>query len=802
MLKKPSNRYALPKVILSTVDHEKILEFKVKYEKLARLDRLVVERMHFDGESVVFDEVIANSGDLEIAYQDDHRKLLIQAAGKSYTITGKKVGGKKRKLEERISRAKIQLTLTDGQEDQHRRIRATVTEKALLEPKEDRDIYSKISDRKIKTSKEIYLVKRFLSYRSDLLFYYFFVDNFFKVGNNKQELWKIKFQNQPELIEYFRFIINDRFKNAKNDKFDNYLKNDKAIQEDLEKIQKVFEKLRHALMHYDYGFFEKLFGGEDQGFDLDIAFLDNFVKKIDKLNIDTKKEFVDDEKIKIFGEDLNLADLYKLYASISINRVGFNRVVNEMIIKDGIEKSELKRAFEKKLDKTYALDIHSDPSYKKLYNEHKRLVTEVSTYTDGNKIKEGNQKIAKLKYEMKEITKKNALVRLECKMRLAFGLIYGRYDTHEAFKNGFDTDLKRGEFAQIGSEEAIGYFNTTFEKSKPKSKEEIKKIARQIDNLSLSTLIEDDPLMKFIVLMFLFVPRELKGEFLGFWRKYYHDIHSIDSDAKSDEMPDEVSLSLKLKILTRNIRRLNLFEYSLSEKIKYSPKNTQFYTDKSPYQKVYKRLKISHNKEEFDKTLLVPLFRYYSILFKLINDFEIYSLAKANPDASSLSELTKTKHGFRGHYNFTTLMMDAHKVSQGDSKKHFGIRGEIAHINTKDLIYDPLFRKSKMAQQRNDVIDFVLKYEKEIKAVLGYDAINDFRMKVVQLRTKLKVYSDKTQTIEKLLNEVEAPDDFYVLYKVKGVEAINKYLLEIVSVTQAEEEIERKIITGNKRYNT
>ena len=114
MTKKPANRHALPKVIISEVDNKNILEFKIKYEKLARLDRVEVKAMHYDEKCIVFDEVVVNGGLIEVEYKDEGKTLFVQVSEKSYSIRGQKVGGKQRLREERVSQIKVQLELSDG----------------------------------------------------------------------------------------------------------------------------------------------------------------------------------------------------------------------------------------------------------------------------------------------------------------------------------------------------------------------------------------------------------------------------------------------------------------------------------------------------------------------------------------------------------------------------------------------------------------------------------------------------------------------------------------------------------------
>ena len=114
------------------------------------------------------------------------------------------------------------------------------------------------------------------------------------------------------------------------------------------------------------------------------------------------------------------------------------------------------------------------------------------------------------------------------------------------------------------------------------------------------------------------------------------------------------------------------------------------------------------------------------------------------------------------------------------------MRNQIAHLSEKNLFEIPLagYRqqgKKKVPYSMKSVREKIVNAIKsEMDKTLGYDAVNDFTMKMVQLRTKLKVYADKENTIKKMKDEAETPNDYYNIYKVKGVEAINQYLLEII----------------------
>ena len=243
----------------------------------------------------------------------------------------------------------------------------------------------------------------------------------------------------------------------------------------------------------------------------------------------------------------------------------------------------------------------------------------------------------------------------------------------------------------------------------------------------------------------------------------------------------------------------------MSSQVNYNGTDEVFYVEGNRYGKIYKKLGISHNQEEFDKTLITPLFRYYSALFKLMNDFEIYSLAKANPMAVSLQALVDDvtspyKQG--DNFNFNKMISEVYGLGRDEINRGQVVfmRNKIAHFDTEALLSKPLLGQSKLNLQRKDIIAF-MEARGDIKELLGYDAINDFSMKVIHLRTKMRVYGDKLQTMMDLLRSAKTANDFYNIYKVKGVESINQHLLEVLGQTAQERSIEKQINDGNKKYN-
>lgn len=778
--KNPSNRHSLPKVIISDVDKDNILEFKVKYEKLGRLDKFKIVSMKYEDRDIVFRDIVSSDKSLEFSLANSNREIIVNLDNKKYTIRGQRVDNNEEKAK------KVQLILTDNIKDENGAIRETLTERELIDNSDS--IYSKIAGRKINSSKDIYLIKRYLAYRSNLQFFYNFIDKFFKIVDNK-ELWNIEFGNKH--IEYFKFLINDNIKNA-NGYLYSYLQDNRRVKNDLYKTKDIFSKLRHALMHFDYEFFDKLFNNENLELDLNIEFLNLTIQNIDKLNIDTKKSYIGNQKIKIYSEEIKLDELYNLYNTISINRLGFNRLINSFFMQDGLENRKLKEFFneEANSEEIYFVDIHQNRDYKKLYIKHKNFVAKLYGNRDGKTIARLNRDISNIKKQMQEITDKNSTLRLEYKLRVAFGFIYTNYKNYMHFENSFDNDLKSGRFNNIDLSKIIEYYKNSYTNKDVRIRVTIKKI----DKLNLNALIKDDNLLKIILLIFTFIPNELKGEFLGFIKRYYHDIKHIDEDSKEElEFNDGLSTSLKLKILHKNIRKLTILKYSLATESKYNKKDNYYYEDGHKTKRFLSSLGVSHNIEEFDKTIYTPFFKYYSAMYKLINDFEIFALTQFDSSAN-LKEITmKEELKQDNEYNFKILLRETNLYDENIVK----LRNKISHIDGEFLFSNPLNRRINISSMREKITNFI--DSKNIKKILGYDALNDLSMKIIQQKTKLEANANKDEKINELIKNAQKANDYYSIYKLKAIEGINKRLLKIIGETKQEKYIKDKIIKGNNK---
>lgn len=838
--KNPSNKNSLPSIIISDYDSNKINEIKIKYHKFDRLDKITINKMSFINNNIIFNEIdfngenkILNSQEIEFEnyiltgkIKPSNKKITIKRDGKEksfiiYDGFTFKYNQNDEKISETKTNAKYILTIKDKIRD-----RESSTQRDILKSNVIKT-YKQISGFENINSKDIYTIKRYIEFKSEMMFYYTFIDEFFfPITNQRNEKKRNDFykfnikQNEEIFISLIKHRINDDFKNPKGILFD-YLNNEKVIINDFIKIQTILKDIRHSIAHFNFDFIKKLFNNE-QTFDFEIELLDILFKQKEKKHYEAQTNYIENETIEIFDEkELLLKKLYSFYSQICQKKPAFNKLINSFIIQNGIENQELKDYISQKYNSKfdYFFDIHSSKEYKKVYNQHKELVSEKQLLenqnADGVIIKKLNDDINLLKNNMNEITKENSLKRLEIKLRLAFGFIFNEYKTFKEFNEKFIVDIKKGKYStknELLDNEKIkeyltishvekDFFNYKFFDKKSRQNK-TKTIFENLEKETFKDLVENDNLLKVIFLFQLFLPRELKSEFLGFILKIYHNIKNINSDTKQEEKElNELTIStaLKLKILVKNIRQINLFNHSISNNTKYEPKNKRFYEEGNQWKKIYKNLHISHDYDVFDIHLIIPIIKHNINLYKLIGDFEIYLLLeymKKNNNYKTLDKLIdcdELKHN--GYYNFTTLLSKAINITPKDKNYECikNLRNNTSHQDIKNIIHN--FKNNKLLEQREKTVELISK--ENIRNILDFDPINDFTMKTIQLLKSLEISSDKSEKIENILKkEPLLPNNIYILYKLKGIELIKKELIKIIGLTKIEGKIQGKI-AGN-----
>jgi len=821
-IKKPSNRNSIPSIIISDYDANKIKEIKVKYLKLARLDKITIQDMEIVDNIVEFKKILLNGVEHTII---DNQKIEFD----NYEITGCIKPSNKRR-DGRISQAKYVVTITDKylrENEKEKRFKSTERElpnNTLLSR------YKQISGFDTLTSKDIYKIKRYIDFKNEMLFYFQFIEEFFNPllpkGKNFYDL-NIE-QNKDKVAKFIVYRLNDDFKNKS---LNSYITDTCMIINDFKKIQKILSDFRHALAHFDFDFIQKFFDDQldKNKFDINtISLIETLLDQKEEKNYQEKNNYIDDNDIlTIFDEKgSKFSKLHNFYTKISQKKPAFNKLINSFLSQDGVPNEEFKSYLvTKKLD--FFEDIHSNKEYKKIYIQHKNLVIkkqkeESQEKPDGQKLKNYNDELQKLKDEMNTITKQNSLNRLEVKLRLAFGFIANEYNYNfKNFNDEFTNDVKNEQkikaFKNSSNEKLKEYFESTFiEKrffhfsvnffNKKTKKEETKQknIFNSIENETLEELVKESPLLQIITLLYLFIPRELQGEFVGFILKIYHHTKNITSDTKEDEISIEDaqnSFSLKFKILAKNLRGLQLFHYSLSHNTLYNNKQCFFYEKGNRWQSVYKSFQISHNQDEFDIHLVIPVIKYYINLNKLMGDFEIYALLKyadKNSITVKLSDITSRDDlKYNGHYNFATLLFKTfgidtnykqNKVSIQNIKK---TRNNLAHQNIENML--KAFENSEIFAQREEIVNY-LQTEHRMQEVLHYNPINDFTMKTVQYLKSLSVHSQKEGKIADIhKKESLVPNDYYLIYKLKAIELLKQKVIEVIGESEDEKKIKNAI---------
>lgn len=685
-------------------------------------------------------------------------------------------------------------------------------------------------------SLKIYKIKRFLNYRSNLLLYFALINNFLCIplkNENITEVWKVSRDSIPlseerleKITDHVYNTLSKEIENRVNNLNKKLNKNNKEIKEldknrrkinqlklsninieskiaelsqlnskenlkmDLKKVVDIYSEFRHALMHYDYMYFENLFENrENKSLEnlLDLNFF-KYIKLIEEFKVENKTNYLDgDEKLSILGKTKNIKKLYSYYCTLCNSKSGFNKFINSFFTCDGVENLDFKKLIvenfknemeiirnspkkvsisEKNLKRMethlellktpYFWDIHTSEIYKKLYNKRKKLVEEYNKEVNGirskTRITNINSELLEFKQKMEEITKNNALFRLKYKLQMAYAFLMIEFKGNlKEFKNKFEpTDLKKMQEYLDKKEEYLKFKVTEDEKNifnltnLEKSLKELYEDSNKKHNLYLDVNSKNN-LFKFYILNYLMLPIEFKGDFLGFVKKHYYSIKNVDFLDESDEnLTDEV-FNKKLKELADDgfFHKIRLFEKNIKnyEIIKYS---ISTHEDMKKYFELLglnvKHLEYRSNDEVgiFNKNMLLPIFKYYQNVFKLYNDIEIHGLLKLGPNLKASIKSLEDLDG--GHISYKSLIFILNKsvdkknfdfnISQKKIvvKNGINIRNNIAHLNYEKLFVS-LFNNTL---ELNKNIRYIIETSQKNglnKVDLGMDFINDYYMK-------------------------------------------------------------------------
>ncbi|WP_406242059.1 type VI-C CRISPR-associated RNA-guided ribonuclease Cas13c [Tissierella carlieri] len=604
-----------------------------------------------------------------------------------------------------------------------------------------------------------------------------------------------------------QFILNHNNKVEKDKKGEKIDISQEMIEEDLRKILILFSRLRHSMVHYDYEFYQALYSGKDfvisdknnsenrmisQLLDL------NIFKELSKVKLIKDKaisNYLDkNTTIHVLGQDINAIRLLDIYRDICERKNGFNKFINTMITISGEEDREYKEKviehFNKKMDnlstylerlekqdnakrdnkkvynslkqklveqqklkewfgEPYVYDIHSSKRYKELYIKRKKLVDRHSKlFEEGleeknkKELTKINDELSKLNSEMKEMTKLNSKYRLQYKLQLAFGFILEEFDLNiDTFIKDFDRD-KDLIISNFMKKRDI-YLNRVLDRGDNRLKNIIKEYKfRDTEDIFFND--RDNNLAKLYILMYILLPVEIRGDFLGFVKKNYYDMKHVDFIDKKDK-EDKDTFFHDLRLFEKNIRKLEITDYSLSSgflskehKVDIEKKINNF-INRNGAMKLPEDITI----EEFNRSLILPIMKNYQIIFKLLNDIEISALFKIAKDRNITFKQAidgiKKKDKYR-NINFSQVMKMA--LDKGGI---YQIRNNISHINMKQLYIDPLdsYMNSNennitISEQIEKIID-VCVTEGVTGKELNNNIINDYYMKKEKLVFNLKL---------------------------------------------------------------
>lgn len=927
--KNKPNRGSIVRIIISNYDTKGIKELKVRYRKQAQLDTFILQTtLDKSNNSILISEFrvkVREKNRYSFTYDGKEK---FSAPSNSVVIT--KIDNAAPEKSKEIRKYKITLgidekcktgsMITAAIEDllendiaregiRNPRRKVSKTERKLITEPICHN-YAQIAQCPVEEidAVKIYKVKRFLSYRSNMLLFFALINDFLcknlknEKGEKIREIWEIENKGNKNWIDYDRYYTilvaqikeyftkeienyNNRIDNIidkkellkyseekeeseKNKKLEELNKlesqklqilTDEEIKADVIKIIKIFSDLRHSLMHYEYKYFENLFENKKNEELTELLNLNLFknLTLLRQMKIENKTNYLEgSEKFNIIGKNIKAKEVLGHYNLLAEQKNGFNNFINSFFVQDGTENLEFKKLIdenfikaqkeleediknckesvkklekklkenpkksedlEKKLEKkqkklkelkkelekrkqhykrlncAYVWDIHSSTVYKKLYNERKNLIEKYNKQLNGlqdkNAITGINAQLLRIKKEMEEITKSNSLFRLKYKMQIAYAFLEMEYEGNIAkFKDEFD--CSKTEKIQEWLEKSEEYLNYCVEKEEDGKnyKFHFKEISEIKDTHNEEWLenTSENNLFKFYILTYLLLPMEFKGDFLGVVKKHYYDIKNVDfTDESEKELSQEQidkmigdSFFHKIRLFEKNIKRYEIIKYSIltSDEIK---KYFELLELKVPYLE-YKGI------DEigiFNKNIILPIFKYYQIIFRLYNDLEIHGLfnvssdinkilsdlksygneninfreflyvIKQNNNSSTEEEYQKIWEKLESKYLKEPLLTPEKKEINKKTEKELKklnetsfLRNKISHLEYNKIIEGVLktavSRENKKTSETNadkvflnekikEIINFIKENELD-KVELGFNFINDFFMKKEQ----------------------------------------------------------------------
>ena len=872
--KYKKNKNSIIRVIISNFDDKSIKEIKILYLKNGLVDTFDVNSEIISNDSdknfLIFNTVkhrnnIRGSIEPVIEIDKENRQFFIVRKKDKYSgdiFSEYKISGEVSKTNDNVFLVKLNVNdITENEEllkNPRRRIKSS-TERKLLKSNLMEN-YSKIiqcSQNDI-DSLSIYKANRFLSYRSNFLIYFNFINELMTKGLASNQIYKnlkndeLDTENVDNIIKNFQSIItqkindynivvqnhNDKIerkrqenKNNKSEKKNKCLKRlnfiygskdvseSPKLREDIKNIYYIFTDFRHKIMHYNYRFFDELYSGKECFINVEKSeknlseLLDlNLFKEFKNITDLRRKDFTnyldDKTEIDVLAKNKKAEKLYNIYNELCRKKNGFNNFINSFFFENGIEKNDVKELLQEKCDDYekdlkknagkeenineglikylkviddklqkyrstkakigdfYVWDIYSNKNFKVLSSERQKLVAEQSDLISKNnpelknRITEINKELLRLKKEMKDITEKNSISRLEIRMQIAFGFLNEKYDLDiKKFLRKFDTnnvevikEFKTRENLKI-------YINSKYKtpENKRDNKFDFNYLEREVFSNDIKFLenSKSNNLVKFYILSYLLLPKEIRGDFLGYAKKHYYDIKNVDfvaepylDDLDNNNDEEKNNFFHNIRLFEKNIKKFEVINYDMSY---FMIINDNVYKNLGIDTENTNIIQYTGNKQKrlFDTNIILPVFKFYQILFKLINDIEIHLLFRYMKDKGIDNIENAIKDNKRGKFFNFRVLID--KILKTDNNFLIEVRNNIDHLDFKN-IFAFLEKGNDFLNRKiddniiNTIMKFRLEYndgEKSKDKILEFSFINDFYMKKEKFLFNLKKNQDE-----------------------------------------------------------
>lgn len=777
---KRKNKSSIARVIISDYNQKHIKEIKVIHEKRALLDTFYIKEMKYVDNKIEFQNVLSLDEENKVNIEDGKIVVKKNSSNIKYKIYGKKISKKDDKI---VIEVMLEIENHDSEHyDSDRRSRKTKTERHLLSENKV-DIYRKLFRVDSVSSKDIYKINRFLEYRNQFLLYYsalnkLFTEIFVHTDNYKNDIYKFKDDHFLELA------IN--IKNEDNKLLGEFFKqkyngvNEEILKEEIKKMINLYASLRHAAAHFHFDIFNQLYENKDitikngeysstLSHSLSLSVFKHLQEQ--KVTIETKRnEITKNENIEVLSQKISARYLYDLYWKICNRKNGFNKFVNGFFYKNGVEIKDNKEIINRhkfkyldaSVDSTtkYYEDINYCKEYKVLYNLHKeKIVEKHSCQSNGMELFKINQEINDIKLKMRELANKNAIIRMNYKVQIAFGFLFKEFKTINTNKGKRyeNIDIKKflHEFnTKDNLEKYYGNFDSYLD-TKTTNRSIFKKGIKISEN-NYSVLFNDNPennLLKFNALTILLLPQEMKGNYLGDVKKYYYDIKNFEND--------DLNFYHNLRLFEKNYKKFNFFNVELFSKLNdvdfkeftdsisllsFSTMNQLDLTNDEIQLKINEKRKDIY--KQFINMAYNAIFVILKNIFAVINDYEINILLNASlMSGKSVEEvIQQSKNG--DYYNFYKLLDNNKNILKPNFSYINEVRKKIAHLNFKELflienqkiqLLEDLTQIDLYFSEDNE--DYAYGFSKKAShqvVLLKQEFYNDFLMRNAQYLMKLQ----------------------------------------------------------------